>query len=379
MINVALPRAGHVPYSGGQRSAWARWHVDWPLLAMLVVLCACGLVVLYSAAGGDESTVYRQGIRLSAGLVAMLLIANIRPDTLRRWSPWLFVGGLALLLAVLLVGVRGGGAQRWLDLGFMRFQPSELVKLATPMMLAWYLSERRLPPRLTVIGGALLLICVPAVLIFLQPDLGTAILVAMAGLFVLFLAGLSWKLIGAIGAAVAIFAPVAWFFLLHDYQRNRVLTLFNPERDPLGTGYHIIQSKIAIGSGGVWGKGWMEGTQSQLQFLPERTTDFIFAVLAEEFGWIGALLLLALYVLIILRGLYIASQGQDTYSRLLAGALTLVFGVYVIVNTAMVSGLLPVVGIPLPLISYGGTSMVTLMVSFGILMSIHTHKKLLPS
>ncbi len=359
------------------RGLLARLHLDLPLLTGLLLLSGFGLVVLYSASGQDMQQVERQLLRQALAFGVMIILAQIHPQTFRRWSPWLYLAGTLMLVLVLMSGVIGKGAQRWLDLGFMRFQPSELVKLATPMMIAWYLSGRSLPPNWKMLLVSLALIFLPVLLIARQPDLGTAILVASSGLFVLFLAGMSWRLIGGLAIALAAAAPLLWHFM-RDYQRKRVLTFMNPESDPLGSGYHIIQSKIAIGSGGIYGKGWLNGTQSQLEFLPERHTDFIFAVLGEEFGLVGISLLLLLYTFIILRGLYIASQAQDSFSRLLAGALTLVFFVYLFVNTGMVSGLLPVVGVPLPLVSYGGTSLVTLMAGFGILMSIHTHRKLLP-
>ena len=353
-------------------------HLDLLLLMGLLTLCGFGLIVLYSASGQDMGQIQRQLIRLGLAFVVMIAVAQIHPSTLKRWSPVLYIIGVCLLIAVLVFGQIGKGAQRWLDLGFFRFQPSEMVKLAVPMMIAWFMAEKPLPPDWKRLFISLIMIMVPAVLIFRQPDLGTALLVASAGVFALFLAGISWRIIGGSLAAVAALAPALWY-LMKDYQRQRVLTFLNPESDPLGSGYHIIQSKIAIGSGGLYGKGWLQGTQSHLDFLPERHTDFIFAVLAEEFGLIGILLLLTLYLFIIFRGLYIASRGQDTYSRLLAGALTLVFFVYLFVNTGMVSGILPVVGVPLPLISYGGTSLVTLMAGFGVLMSVHTHRKLLPT
>ena len=359
------------------RGLLARIHLDLPLLTGLLLLCGYGLVVLYSATGQDLHQVEKQALRLLIAFGAMFFLAQIPPQTLRRWSPWLYTLGVALLLAVLIMGVIGKGAQRWLDLGFMRFQPSELVKLAAPMMLAWFLSSKPLPPNWKLILLSLVLLAIPVLLIAKQPDLGTAILVASSGLFVLFLAGISWRLIIGLGLLAAAAAPAIWY-LMHDYQRRRVLTFLNPESDPLGSGYHIIQSKIAIGSGGIYGKGWLNGTQSQLEFLPERHTDFIFAVLGEEFGLIGIMILMAIFLFIILRGLYMASQAQDSYSRLLAGALVLVFFVYLFVNMGMVSGILPVVGVPLPLISYGGTSLVTLMAGFGMLMSIHTHRKLVP-
>ena len=356
----------------------AVFHIDLPLLAGLLLLSGFGLVVLYSASGENLAQVERQALRIVLALGIMLAIAQLNPTTLRRWSPWLYVVGLAMLVAVLAFGHTGKGAQRWLDLGIVRFQPSEMVKLAVPLMIAWYLAENRLPPSWQRLGMAAVMIVVPVLLIAKQPDLGTSLLVASAGVFVLFLAGISWRLIGALIVAVAAAAPVAWY-LMREYQRQRVLTFLDPEKDPLGAGYHIIQSKIAIGSGGLYGKGWLNGTQSQLDFLPERHTDFIFAVLSEEFGLIGVLMLLALYLFIIARGLYIATRAQDSFTRLLAGSLTLVFFVYLFVNTGMVTGLLPVVGVPLPLVSYGGTSLVTLMAGFGMLMSIHTHRRLLPT
>ena len=356
-----------------------RAHIDLPLLVTVLLLCGLGLVVLYSAGGQDPGLIQRQAVRLAAGLVMLLVLAQVPPYLLRMWTPWIFLLGMLLLLAVLGLGVMGKGAQRWLSLGPVRFQPSEMMKIAVPMMIAWYLAEQPLPPRPGRLLAAIIMIAVPAVLIARQPDLGTALLIAASGFFVLCLAGLSLRLMAA-GALAAIPAGwVLWTFGMHDYQRRRVLTFLDPERDPLGAGYHIIQSKIALGSGGVYGKGWLNGTQSHLEFLPERSTDFIFAVFAEEFGLLGALLLLALYIALILRGLYITNQAQDTFTRLLAGSLTLTFFVYVFVNTGMVSGLLPVVGVPLPLVSYGGTSMVTLMAGFGILMSIHTHRRLLPT
>ncbi len=356
--------------------AWL--HIDMPLLTGLLMLAAFGLVVLYSAGDQDMTLVNKQLIRLGVGFFAMILFAQIHPDHLKRWSPLLYLFGILMLLGVILFGEEGKGAQRWLDLGLVRFQPSEMFKLTLPMMIAWFLADKRLPPNLPRLVVAGLMTLVPVLLIAKQPDLGTALLVASAGAFALFLAGISWYLIGAIGLAMAALGPLAWY-LMHDYQRQRVLTFLNPESDPLGTGYHIIQSKIAIGSGGIGGKGWLNGTQSHLEFLPERHTDFIFAVISEEFGLVGVSALLCLYLFIIMRGLYIATQAQDTYSRILAGALSLIFFVYLFVNAGMVSGLLPVVGVPLPLISYGGTSLVTILISFGILMSVHTHRKLLPT
>jgi rod shape determining protein RodA len=356
-----------------------RAHIDLTLLVALLLLAGLGLTVLFSASGQDAGLLQRQGVRLAAGFAMLLLLAQVPPYLLRQWTPWLFIAGLLMLLAVLGLGVTGKGAQRWLSLGPVRFQPSEMMKLAVPLMIAWYLAEHPLPPRPGRIVVAVVLIALPAVMVARQPDLGTALLIAASGFFVLYLAGLSLRLM-LVGTLAAIPAALAlWQFGMHDYQRQRVLTFLDPERDPLGAGYHIIQSKIALGSGGVYGKGWLNGTQAHLEFLPERSTDFIFAVFGEEFGLIGALLLLTLYLLLITRGLYITTRAQDTFSRLLAGSITLTFFVYVFVNTGMVSGLLPVVGVPLPLVSYGGTSMVTLMAGFGILMSIHTHRRLLPT
>jgi rod shape determining protein RodA len=363
---------------GSQRRSLAQaLHVDIPLLLCLLILAATSLFVLYSASGQDMGIVWRQSVRLGLGFFILLVLAQINPAPLKRWTPWLFALGVAFLLAVLVAGEIGKGAQRWLDLGLFRFQPSEIMKLAVPMMVAWYLSEHPLPPRPQQLAIAGTIIVVPTLLIAKQPDLGTALLIASAGIFALLFSGVSWRLVSAFGLLGAACAPVLWYFM-HDYQRQRVLTFLNPEKDPLGAGYHIIQSKIAIGSGGLYGKGWLNGTQSQLNFLPERSTDFIFAAYAEEFGLMGVLLLLAVYLLVIMRGLLIAAQAQDTFTRLLAGSLVMTFFIYIFVNMGMVMGLLPVVGLPLPLISYGGTSMVTLMAGFGILMSIHTHRKLLP-
>lgn len=355
------------------------FHIDLPLLLGLLVLVAVGLMVLYSASEQDSDLVIKQIIRLTIAFSVMIAIAQLNPDTIRYWSPWLFGIGVLMLLAVLILGQIGKGAQRWLNLGFFTFQPSELMKLAMPMLLSWYLSEAHLPPRLKHVAIALGLILVPTFLVARQPDLGTSLLLASSGLFVLFLAGLRWRYIVISFILLIPLSLALWFYGMHDYQRARVMTFLNPERDPLGTGYHIIQSSIAIGSGGIYGKGWLNGTQSHLDFLPERRTDFIFPVFSEEFGLIGAIILLLIYVAIISRGLVIAAQAQDTFSRLLAGSITLTFFIYVFINVGMVSGLLPVVGIPLPLVSYGGTSMVTLLAGFGILMSIHTHRKLIAS
>lgn len=355
-----------------------RLHIDVPLLGGLLLLSLMSFVILYSAGGQDNGLLVRHSLRLLLAFAVMVTVAQIPMRYWQLWAPWLFGAGIALLVGVLLFGVISKGAQRWLDLGVLRFQPAEIMKLAVPMMIAWYLSNKRLPPSGGHILVAGLLIIIPVGLIAKQPDLGTSLLIASAGVFVLLLSGMSGRLIAACLVLLAGIAPVLWHFL-HDYQRQRVLTFFNPETDPLGSGYHIIQSTIAIGSGGIYGKGWLNGTQSYLDFLPERTTDFIFAVYGEEFGLTGILILLGVYVFIVVRGLMIALYAQDTFARLLGSSLTLTFFVYVFVNIGMVSGLLPVVGVPLPLISYGGTSLVTLMAAFGILMSIQTHRKLLPT
>lgn len=359
----------------GRISRFSFFHLDKPLLVGLLVLVGYGLLVLYSATGQSERMVEAQLIRLGVAFAVMIGVAQIHPQTIKRWSLPLFIVGSLMLVAVLLVGHVGKGAQRWLDLGFMKFQPSEIMKLAVPMAIAWFIANHNLPPKLRHLVVGFLMCAIPTLLIAKQPDLGTALLVVASGIFVLFLAGMSWRLITAIAIMVSAFAPVMWFSLMHDYQRRRVLTFLNPESDPLGSGYHIIQSKIAIGSGGVNGKGWLQGTQSQLEFLPERHTDFIFSVLSEEFGLVGVLFLIAIYLFIIARGLLIAVKAQDNYAKLVAGSFTLTFFVYVFVNIGMVSGLLPVVGVPLPLVSFGGTSMVTMMAAFGILMSISTHKR----
>jgi len=358
------------------RTLSQRLHLDVPLLIGLVALSGLGLMVLYSAGGESTSTVIRQAIRLVIAFGVMLAVAQINPRHLFHWSPWLYLAGLLLLLAVLYIGDVAQGAQRWLRLGPINFQPSELAKLTVPMMVAYFFAERTLPPRTLQVFVAALIAIVPTVLIIQQPDLGTALLIACSGGFVLFLAGMRWRLIVGLLIIVAASAPAMWQ-VMHDYQRRRVLTFLDPEQDPLGAGYHIIQSKIAIGSGGVYGKGWLNGTQSQLDFLPERSTDFVFAVLSEEFGLLGVALLLALYLFIVFGGLYIVTQAQYSFGRLLAGSLILTFFMYVFVNLGVVSGMLPVVGLPLPLISYGGTSLVTVMTAFGVLMSIHTHRRLL--
>ena len=351
-----------------------RLHIDIPLFIGLLLTALLSMVILYSAGGQNIDILMRQMGRVGLAFFLMTVLAHIHPYQFKRYYTVLFGFGIILLIAVLIIGQIGKGAQRWLDLGFFRFQPSEMIKLTTPMMIAWYLAEYPLPPKAKQLFIATLLIIIPTLLIAKQPDLGTALLVASSGAGVLFFGGLSWWIMGGIAALLTALTPIIWHFM-HGYQRDRVLTFLNPEADPLGRGYHIIQSKIAIGSGGVYGKGWLGSTQSELDFLPESSTDFIFAVFAEEFGLLGCLGLLTLYLLIIARCLFIASQAQDSYSRLLASSLAFTFFVYVFVNIGMVIGVLPVVGVPLPLISYGGTSIVTLLSGFGILMSIHTHRK----
>jgi len=352
-------------------------HIDIPLFLALLLICGLSFVILYSAGGQDQALLVRHASRMGLALLLMTVLAHINPRRFHSFSLAFFSVCILLLLAVMVMGQIGKGAQRWLDLGFFRFQPSEFTKISAPMMMAWYISEHTLPPKPKHILAAGILLMVPVLLIAKQPDLGTSLLVASSGAAVLFFAGLSWWFMLGGTVLLASMTPVLWHFM-REYQRNRVLTFINPEADPMGTGYHIIQSKIAIGSGGLNGKGWLGSTQAKLDFLPESSTDFIFAVFAEEFGLFGCVGLLFLYLLVISRCFYISVQAQDTYSRLLAGSLTFTFFVYVFVNIGMVIGILPVVGVPLPLISYGGTSMVTLMAGFGILMSIHTHRKLLP-
>lgn len=376
MINSALPISTRE--ATGRRKSWAeRLHIDAPLLLGLLSIALLGFAILYSAGSAETALLKRQGVRLGFGVAIMIALAQIPPTRYRQWSPWAYLVSIAMLIAVLVAGDIGKGAQRWLDFGVVRFQPSELAKLAVPMMVAWLMSKDAMPPRWWqwLIGSALIII--PVLLIAKQPDLGTALLVGAAGFFVLFFAGLSWKILIGGGVALMPAAWLLWEFGMKDYQRQRVLTFLNPDTDPLGAGYHIIQSTIAVGSGGLYGKGWTNGTQSQLDFLPERSTDFIFAVFGEEFGLAGGLLLLALYGFIVGRGILIAVNAQDSFSRLMAGSLSLTLLIYVFVNIGMVIGLLPVVGVPLPLISYGGTAMVTLMAGFGILMAIHTHRRLL--
>ena len=359
-------------------------HVDGPLLGLLLIVVGFGLLILYSASNENTGMLIRQGLRLALAFLILFIFAIIPPHKYKIWTPWAYFGGLLLLIAVVLIGKIGKGAQRWLEFGLFRFQPSEIMKLAVPMMAAWYFdlrtnpigSKSTLALKELLIAG--LIIFVPAILIAQQPDLGTGIMVMVSGLCVIFLAGISLKIIFSIGVMIALCGPLLWHFM-HDYQRQRIYTLINPESDPLGAGYHIIQSKIAIGSGGTFGKGWLNGSQSHLNFLPEHATDFIFAVSGEELGFLGSSVLIVLMVLITLRGLQIAREAQTTYTRLLASSLTMTFFFSAFVNIGMVMGILPVVGIPLPLISYGGTAMVTFLAGFGILMSISSHRILFTS
>jgi rod shape determining protein RodA len=353
--------------------------LDGTLTGLLALIVCMGVMVVYSASGQNVKMVEHHLANIAIAIATMLALARLAtPQYLRLLAPVAYAIGVVLLIVVAITGHIGKGAQRWLDVGFMRFQPSEIMKLAVPMMCAWYMHERPLPPtfRDLVIMG--LLIAVPTMMIVMQPDLGTALLIAASGLIVMLLAGMS---VYIILVSIPLLGGAAWaaWHVMHEYQRQRVLTFLNPQTDPLGAGYHIIQSQIAIGSGGVFGKGYMNGSQAQLEFLPERSTDFIFAVIGEEFGLLGQLLLITLYGVVIARALYLAMQGQDTFARLTGGSIALSFFVYAFVNSGMVSGILPVVGVPLPLISYGGTSMVTLLAGFGILMSLHSHRRLIGS
>jgi rod shape determining protein RodA len=352
-----------------------RFHIDVPLLLLVMILTAYGLLVLYSASGQNMDAVIRQARYFALAYVVMILGAQISLHRYARWAPWLYGIGIATLVAVVFVGVGAKGAQRWLEIGGLRFQPSEIMKLVVPLVIAWFLAGRALPPGFFAVIGALILLALPAGLIVIQPDLGTSLLIAASGLFVLFMAGIGWRyIVGAVVLAVASAWPV-WMYGLKDYQKQRILTMFNPESDKLGAGWNIIQSKTAIGSGGWQGKGWLQSTQSRLDFLPESHTDFIIAVLAEEQGLQGIILLMGIYLLILLRGFWIGIHAQTSFGRMMAGSLTLTFFVYIFVNMGMVAGLLPVVGVPLPLVSAGGTSVVTLLAGFGMLMAISTEQK----
>lgn len=354
-------------------------RIDGPLMAALALTLALGVTVVYSASGGSSmERVMGQGRNLAVAFVALWICAHIPPQLLMRLSVPLYVAGLALLIGVALFGDIRNGARRWLNLGFTTLQPSEVMKIGVPLMLAWYFHRREEGLRLVDFAIAAVVLALPVGLIVRQPDLGTAMLIFASGFFVIFLAGLSWKVIGSMAVAGAASLPFLWS-MMHDYQRRRVLTLLDPMQDPLGAGYHIIQSTIAIGSGGILGKGWLNGTQAQLDFVPERSTDFILAVFGEEFGLVGNVVLVVLYLLIIGRGLMIAANASTVFSRLVAGAITLTFFTYAFVNMGMVTGILPVVGVPLPMMSYGGTALLSILAGFGILMSISTHKQLVSS
>ncbi|MAZ77988.1 MAG: rod shape-determining protein RodA [Legionellaceae bacterium] len=363
------------PLGRQYRQFWQILHLDLPLLVSLGVLVSIGFIILYSASNQSFHMVISQFFHLMVAIGIMILVAQLPPWWLERWAPWFYGISLLLLLAVLGLGHIAKGAQRWLSIGGFRFQPSELMKLAIPMMLAWYYQQRRLPPSKRDLFISAAIILIPAVLVAKQPDLGTAIVLACAGGAILLFAGISWRLLLGLFGVILVVTPVLWHFM-KTYQQQRILTFFSPERDPRGAGYHIIQSKIAIGSGGFFGKGWLHGTQAHLHFLPEHATDFIFAVSGEEFGFIGCTLLVSAFIAITMRGLWIANQAGDTFSRLLAGSLALMFFISAFINMGMVSGIMPVVGLPLPLVSYSGTSMLTLLASFGILMSIHGHRRL---
>lgn len=357
-------------------SIWTRLHLDPWLLLILGLLAVLGLTVLYSASAQNTAMVTRQAVGFGVAFTVMIIMAQIPPRIYQSLTPFFYAMGVLLLVAVELFGEVRMGAQRWIRIpGFGSVQPSEFMRLGMPMMIAWFLSRRHLPPNWVSIIGSLMLIALPVLLILKQPDLGTSLLIAAGGVFVLYLSGLTWKLILPTLAALPVIAYLAFKFLLHDYQRTRVMTLLDPEADALGAGWNIMQSKTAIGSGGLAGKGYLNGTQSHLHFLPEGHTDFIIAAFSEEFGLLGVVLLMLLYFALILRALYIANVSSMIYSRLLAGAIAMSFFVYIFVNVGMVGGLLPVVGVPLPFISYGGTAIVTLMAGFGLLMSIYTHQR----
>jgi rod shape determining protein RodA len=352
-----------------------RVHLDFIVIALLMIISSYGLVVLYSAVGHESAPVISQLMKLSVATLVMLTMAQIPPVFYLRAAPWLYFLGIALLIMVLFFGYEVNGSARWLRIpGIINFQPSEIMKLVVPMILAWYFHERHMPPKAKHLFWAAVMIAIPVVLIGVQPDLGTGLLICTAGLLVILLAGVPWRYVFSVMGLAVMAAPALWL-VMRDYQRQRVLMLFDPESDPLGSGWNIIQSKTAIGSGGLFGKGLFQGTQSHLDFLPESQTDFIIAVLAEELGLFGVLVLLTLYGLLIARGVVMAVEAQDTFGRLLSGSIIFTFFVYIFVNIGMVSGILPVVGVPLPLVSYGGTSILTLFAGFGILMSIHSHRR----
>lgn len=370
---------GFYRLSGNKGALGRSLKIDAPLLLALFCLAVYGLMVLFSASGENTNDVERQAAAVVVAFVVMIGVAQFEVDFFRRGAPMMYLIGLGVLVIVLIFGTRVNGAKAWLSLpGLPSFQPAELEKFLVPMMLAWYMSSRSLPPSFKDLLVCGLIILCPAILIIAQNDDGTALMVIMSGVFVLLLAGIRWRIVITAAVLLAMASPAWYIFLAQPHQKNRILTFFDPYRDPTGAGYNIIQSQIAIGSGGWRGKGWLNGAQSQLDFIPESHTDFILAVLAEEFGLLGVLCLVGLYVAVLARGFYIALTAQDTFGRLLAGGIILTFFFYAFVNMAMVSGLMPVVGLPLPLVSKGGTSIVTLLIGFGILMSIHTHKRMLP-
>ncbi|MFT4861753.1 MAG: rod shape determining protein RodA [Pseudohongiellaceae bacterium] len=378
MISQDFVRQSTGLYSPSSRSKslWRSLHIDPPFVIGIVLICCFGLLVLNSASGGDEAVVRRQALTMMVGLVVMFIVAQFNVHFYRQWAPSIYVASLGILALVLFIGVEKNGAKSWLDLpGLPSFQPSEVMKFIVPMLLAWYLASRPLPPRFKHLFWSAIMILLPAGLIVVQNDMGTAMMVSMSGIFVVLLAGIKWRIVFAGFVALLLASPAWYIFLAKEHQQNRILTFIDPYRDPTGAGYNIIQSQIAIGSGGVYGKGYGNGAQSHLDFIPESNTDFIMAVLAEEFGLLGILFLIALYLFVLLRGFYIALSATDMFSRLLAGSITLTFFFYVFVNMAMVSGILPVIGLPLPLMSRGGTSVVTLFVGFGLLMSIQTHAR----
>lgn len=360
-----------------KKSLWHKFHIDLTLFILIISLLLYGIFVMWSASGQNYEIMQQKILQIIGGLLIMIFMAQIPPRIYEVWAPYIYSICLILLILVNIIGKIHKGAQRWLDFGIMKFQPSEMIKISVLLMVAYYINRGQYPPSIRNVMMVLLLIGAPTILVLLQPDLGTAILTTSAGLFILFLSGISWKLITIITLLTCLFIPIFWFFFMHEYQRTRIFTLLHPENDPLGAGYHIIQSKIAIGSGGFIGKGWLHGTQSQLEFLPERHTDFIFSVIGEEFGFLGISILLLLYISLIFRGFFIAIHIQNMFGRLITGSFMLVLFMYIFVNIAMVSGLLPVVGVPLPFISYGGSSLLILMMGFGIIMSINGHKKIL--
>ena len=373
---LTATETGHIESFRPKRFA-QRYGVD-PVLALFVFVTALyGLIILYSASGQSWSMVLRQGAHVVGGLVAMVLLSQVRRDVIIRITPFLFLFSLFLLIAVLLFGTGAKGAQRWLDLpGLPRFQPSELMKLALPAMIAWWLTRHKLPPTLSQLVIAALMIALPVALVAKQPDLGTSIIIAVSGFFTIFLAGISWRLLAALGGLCVAALPALWM-VMHDYQRTRVMTLLDPQSDPLGAGWNTIQAMTALGSGGLFGKGYAAGTQAQLKFLPESHTDFIVAVLGEEMGFLGISILLVFYALILGRCLVLTTRAEGNFGRLLSGSITLTIFVYIFVNVGMVSGVLPVVGVPLPLISYGGTSIISLLIGFGLIMSMQRTKRVL--